>query len=40
VTTPTALAYWSGVFEMRARLTRDDRKIGPREAYGGTRAAT
>jgi hypothetical protein len=38
--TPTALANWSGVVEKRARLIFEDSKIGPSEAYGGTRAAT
>ena len=35
-----ALANWSGVVDRRARLIFEDSKIGPSEAYGGTRAAT
>ncbi|HET7342789.1 MAG TPA: phytanoyl-CoA dioxygenase family protein [Methylomirabilota bacterium] len=35
-----ALAGWSGVVDKRARLIFEDSKIGPSEAYGGTRAAT
>ena len=37
---PTALANWSSVVDRRAKLIFEDSKIGPSEAYGGTRAAT
>ena len=37
---PTALANWSAVTDKRARLIFADSKIGPSEAYGGTRRAT
>jgi non-haem Fe2+, alpha-ketoglutarate-dependent halogenase len=38
--TPAALAGWSRIVEKRARLIFEDSRIGPSEAYGGTRAAT
>jgi hypothetical protein len=38
--TPTALANWSAVTSKRAQLIFADSKIGPSEAYGGTRPAT
>ncbi len=38
--TATALANWSSVVGRRARLIFEDSRIGPSEAYGGTRAAT
>jgi non-heme Fe2+,alpha-ketoglutarate-dependent halogenase len=37
--TEQALANWTAVVEARARLIFEDSKIGPSEAYGGTRAA-
>jgi len=37
---PTALANWSAVVESRAKLIFEDSRIGPSEAYGGTRPAT
>jgi ectoine hydroxylase-related dioxygenase (phytanoyl-CoA dioxygenase family) len=36
---PTALANWSAVVERRARLIFEDSRVGPSEAYGGTRPA-
>lgn len=36
---PTALANWAGVVEKRARLIFEDSRVGPSEAYGGTRPA-
>ena len=36
----TAVANWSSIVERRAKLIFEDSKIGPSEAYGGTRAAT
>jgi hypothetical protein len=38
--TETALANWSAVVDKRAKLIFEDSKIGPSEAYGGTRRAT
>jgi ectoine hydroxylase-related dioxygenase (phytanoyl-CoA dioxygenase family) len=38
--TPTALANWARVVEGRARLIFEDSRIGPSEAFGGTRRAT
>src|SRR5262249_35436895 len=35
--TPTALASWSQIVEKRAKLIFEDSRIGPSEAYGGTR---
>ncbi|MGH7399860.1 MAG: phytanoyl-CoA dioxygenase family protein, partial [Candidatus Rokuibacteriota bacterium] len=36
----TAVANWSAVVNRRAQLIFADSKVGPSEAYGGTRAAT
>jgi hypothetical protein len=36
---PTALANWSAVVERRTRLIFEDSRVGPSEAYGGTRPA-
>jgi hypothetical protein len=36
----TALANWSAVVSSRSKLIFEDSKIGPSEAYGGTRRAT
>ena len=36
----TALANWAAVVSSRAQLIFEDSKIGPSEAYGGTRPAT
>jgi non-heme Fe2+,alpha-ketoglutarate-dependent halogenase len=36
----TALANWTAVVEARARLIFQDSKVGPSEAFGGTRPAT
>ena len=36
---PTALANWSAVVERRARLIFEDSRVGPSDAYGGTRPA-
>jgi non-haem Fe2+, alpha-ketoglutarate-dependent halogenase len=38
--TEQALANWAHVVEARAKLIFEDSKIGPSEAYGGTRAAS
>jgi len=38
--TEQALANWAAVVDARAKLIFEDSKIGPSEAYGGTRAAT
>jgi Phytanoyl-CoA dioxygenase (PhyH) len=38
--TSAALANWSRIVEKRAKLIFEDSRIGPSEAYGGTRAAT
>jgi len=35
-----AVANWSAVVNARAKLIFEDSKVGPSEAYGGTRAAT
>jgi ectoine hydroxylase-related dioxygenase (phytanoyl-CoA dioxygenase family) len=35
-----ALANWAGVVSRRSKLIFEDSKIGPSEAYGGTRRAT
>jgi non-heme Fe2+,alpha-ketoglutarate-dependent halogenase len=37
---PTAVANWSAAVNARARLIFADSKVGPSEAYGGTRPAT
>ena len=36
----TAVANWTAVVNARAKLIFEDSKVGPSEAYGGTRAAT
>jgi hypothetical protein len=35
-----AVANWSAVVNARAKLIFEDSKVGPSEAYGGTRRAT
>src|SRR5262245_8916834 len=37
---PTALANWAAVISSRTQLIFEDSKVGPSEAYGGTRPAT
>ena len=37
---PTAVANWTNVVNVRAKLIFADSKVPPSEAYGGTRAAT
>jgi hypothetical protein len=36
----SAVANWSAVVNARAKLIFADSKVGPSEAYGGTRPAT